>query len=209
MSLRIVAGRLGGRTIQAPRGARTRPTPERVREAWFSALGPEVRGARVLDLFAGSGALGIEALSRGAASAHFVEADRRAVHVLEGNLTALGLGGSARVTRADVFSFLRQGGVGPFDLALADPPYRSDAARRLAGSFRSSRFAALLCLEHAPDALPAAPDVVWRRRYGDTVLTFLAAESGRAAAGASETDAVEADGPETESAERRSEEESA
>lgn len=176
MSLRIVAGELGGRFIEAPPGRRTRPTPERVREAWFNALGDRVVGARTLDLFAGSGALGIEALSRGAAHVHFVESDSRAGAVLRRNLASLELLGRSRVSRRDAFSFLeelRSRGE-RFDLALADPPYGSDAARRLAAAFREAPFAALLCLEHDPGGL-GSEGVVWERRYGDTELSFLAA----------------------------------
>lgn len=191
MKLRIVAGALGGRFIDAPPGRGTRPTPERVREAWFSALGDRVLGASVVDLFAGSGALGIEALSRGAASVHFVEADDRAAEVLRRNLRRLEVEERAVLHRTDVFPFLERGGPeGPrFDLALADPPYGGSAAGRLVEAFRSLRFARLLCLEHAPGALGEAEEVVWSRRYGDTQLTFLAAperESERPTAPAGE-----------------------
>ncbi len=171
-----MAGELGGRFIEAPRGHRARPTSERVRESWFSALGEQVRGARVLDLFAGSGALGIEALSRGAARVQFVEADRRVASVLQRNVAALGIGPRARVTKADAFAFLRTSPTDRFDLALADPPYRGDAARRLAERFHAKPFARLLCVEHPPGALDGVEGVVWRRRYGDTELTFLAAD---------------------------------
>ena len=126
--MRVVAGELGGRRLHAPPGARTRPTADRVREALFSMLG-DVSGARVLDLYAGSGALGIEALSRGAASAVFVERDSRAAAAVERNLASLGVEG--RVVRQDALRFLARG-EGPFDLVLCDPPY--DSAARLAGS---------------------------------------------------------------------------
>jgi 16S rRNA (guanine966-N2)-methyltransferase len=125
--VRIVAGEFRGRRIQAPRGLRTRPTADRVREALFSMLG-DVFGARVLDLYAGSGALGIEALSRGAESVVFVERDARAAAVIERNLASLGL--QAAVVRQDAVRFLGRA-EGPFDLVFCDPPY--DAASRLAG----------------------------------------------------------------------------
>ena len=105
--MRVVAGEFGGRRLAAPRGARTRPTADRVREALFSMLG-DLSGLRVLDLYAGSGALGIEALSRGAGSAVFVESDARAAAVLERNLASLGL--EQRVLRRDVLRFLRLAG---------------------------------------------------------------------------------------------------
>jgi 16S rRNA (guanine966-N2)-methyltransferase len=125
--LRIVAGAFKGRRLAAPRGVRTRPTADRVREALFSMLG-DVSGARVADLYAGSGALGIEALSRGAASAVFVERDPVAVAAIERNLAPLAV--EATVVRADVARWLARA-EGPFELVFCDPPY--DSASRLAG----------------------------------------------------------------------------
>jgi 16S rRNA (guanine966-N2)-methyltransferase len=126
--MRIVAGEFRGRRLQAPRGSSTRPTADRVREALFSMLG-DVGGLRVLDLFAGSGALGIEALSRGAASAVFVERDHAAVAAIRRNLEAVGVTETA-VRRRDVLGFLGSCS-GSFDLVFVDPPY--DSAPRLAG----------------------------------------------------------------------------
>jgi 16S rRNA (guanine(966)-N(2))-methyltransferase RsmD len=117
--MRVIAGRFGGRALKAPRGREVRPTADRVREALFSILGP-MDDLRVLDLFAGTGALGIEALSRGAASCVFVDIDTRA---LQANLAALGIGAEVRRERAQ--SALRAGD--QYDLVLLDPPYR-DAA---------------------------------------------------------------------------------
>ena len=125
--MRVVAGTFKGRRLVAPRGTRTRPTADRVREALFSMLG-DVGGARVLDLYAGSGALGIEALSRGADSAVFVESDARAIAAIERNLASIGV--EATVWRRDVLRFLARAD-GPFDLVFCDPPY--DSASRLAG----------------------------------------------------------------------------
>jgi 16S rRNA (guanine966-N2)-methyltransferase len=125
--VRVVAGEFRGRRLAAPRGARTRPTADRVREALFSMLG-DVSGARVLDLYAGSGALGIEALSRGAGSAVFVERNARAAAVIERNLASLGL--EQKVVRDDAMRFLARAG-GTFDLVFCDPPY--DSASRLGG----------------------------------------------------------------------------
>jgi 16S rRNA (guanine(966)-N(2))-methyltransferase RsmD len=126
--MRVIAGRYGGRRLQAPRGADTRPTADRVREALFAVLGERVQGARVLDLFAGSGALGIEALSRGAAEATFVESSPAALKALRANLDALGA--SAAIQRGDVRRFLgaasRAGR--QYDLVFLDPPYRLAAA---------------------------------------------------------------------------------
>ena len=125
--MRVVAGRFKGRRLAAPRGTRTRPTADRVREALFSMLG-DVADARVLDLYAGSGALGIEALSRGAESAVFVERDPQAVAAIERNLASVA--SEQRVVRQDVLRFLTSES-GAFDLVFCDPPY--DSASRLAG----------------------------------------------------------------------------
>jgi 16S rRNA (guanine966-N2)-methyltransferase len=122
--LRIVAGELRGRRLSGPPGRATRPTSDRVREAIFSIVGT-VEGARVLDLYAGSGALGLEAVSRGAAEATFVDDDPRAVATVRRNLEALGL--TAGVHRRDALAFLHSA-AGPYDLVLCDPPY-SCAAR--------------------------------------------------------------------------------
>jgi 16S rRNA (guanine966-N2)-methyltransferase len=123
--MRVVAGRCGGRRLIAPPGTATRPTSDRVREALFSVLGP-LDGAHVLDLFAGSGALGIEALSRGAARATFVDSGPAAIGAVEGNLAALGLADAAEVRRQDARAFLRgaRGGRHEYDLVFLDPPYR-------------------------------------------------------------------------------------
>ena len=130
--MRVVAGRYGGRTLKAPRGRGVRPTADRVREALFSILGP-VEGLDVLDLFAGSGALGIEALSRGAAHATFVERDRRAAAVIERNVETVGAEERSEVVVRDALAWLRaRQGKEEFDLVLLDPPY--DSADRLGGS---------------------------------------------------------------------------
>jgi 16S rRNA (guanine966-N2)-methyltransferase len=126
--LRVVAGEFRGRRLRAPRGTATRPTSDRVREALFSILG-DVSGLRVLDLYAGSGALAIEALSRGAASAVLVESDRRALDAIRANLEPLA-GVEARVERRDALAWLRASSE-RFDLVLLDPPYSS--APKLAG----------------------------------------------------------------------------
>ncbi|HYN52156.1 MAG TPA: 16S rRNA (guanine(966)-N(2))-methyltransferase RsmD [Thermoleophilaceae bacterium] len=120
--MRVIAGEFGGRRLHAPRGGATRPTADRVREALFSMLG-DVSGARVLDLYAGSGALGIEALSRGAASAVFVENELGAAVNIRRNLETLGAQGDVR--RLDALHFLATDR-GPFDLVFCDPPYDSD-----------------------------------------------------------------------------------
>jgi len=174
--MRIVAGRFGGRRLKAPPGRATRPTSDRVREAVFSTLGP-LRGERVLDLFAGSGALGLEALSRGAGHADLVERDARAAAVARANAQALGLAPQeARVLRMPVLRALEEARRrrDAYDLVLLDPPYR-DAPRL--GAELSDPLAAVL----APGArvvtesdrrapLELALPVVHERRYGDTLI---------------------------------------
>jgi 16S rRNA (guanine966-N2)-methyltransferase len=170
--LRVVAGSFKGRRLVAPRGARTRPTADRVREALFSMLG-EVGGARVLDLYAGSGALGIEALSRGAKSATFVDRDPRAIAAIERNLASLGL--EAPVARQDVLRFLARTD-GAFDLVFCDPPY--DSATRLAGPL-AERLPALIAEDarivtesdkRNPLVLPFP--LLVERTYGDTRIAI-------------------------------------
>jgi 16S rRNA (guanine(966)-N(2))-methyltransferase RsmD len=172
--VRIVAGAYGGRRIEAPRGRATRPTSDRVREALFSILGPgAVEGVRVLDLFAGSGALGIEALSRGAAQAVFVDSDARAVAAVRRNLGAIGI--EAPVHRRDAFAWLKDAG-DTFDLVFADPPYSS--AGRTAG--RLAELLPPLLIETSltvtesdkRDPLRLAMPLVDERTYGDTRIAI-------------------------------------
>jgi 16S rRNA (guanine(966)-N(2))-methyltransferase RsmD len=164
--MRVVAGRYGGRTLKAPRGRDVRPTADRVREALFSILGP-VDGLAVLDLFAGTGALGIEALSRGAASCVFVDVDTRPV---EANLAALGI--DAEVRRGRALSALNP--ADHYDLVLLDPPYR-DAARlgaelteALPGVLSSS--ARVVSESDRRHPLELGLPLSDERRYGDTLI---------------------------------------
>ncbi len=173
--LRIVAGRWGRRRLKAPRGDAMRPTSERVREAWLNVLAPELPGARVLDLFAGSGALGLEALSRGAAHATFVESDRRVLDCLRANVAALEAGERATVVARDVFRYIDGLEADAFDLAMADPPYSRGLAKRLVDRYRRKPFARILSIEHdVGEALELPPSAV-ERRYGDTAITIISA----------------------------------
>jgi 16S rRNA (guanine966-N2)-methyltransferase len=167
--MRIVAGRLGGRRLAVPKDARVRPTSDRVREAWMSILGDALAGARVLDLYAGSGALGLEALSRGAESVVFVELNPPSLRALEANIAALGVGSRVTVRRGDALRYAGRLEAGAFDLAFADPPYTRDDAARLVALFRRTPFARILSVEH-----PAGErlDGDSTREYGDTALTF-------------------------------------
>lgn len=171
--MRVVAGLAGGRRLHAPVGGGLRPTSERVREAVFSALGSlaAVEGARVLDLFAGTGALGIEALSRGARSATFVDDDPAAVAAIKANLAATGLEGVARVVRGDAGRYLDGlAATGDaFDLAVVDPPYAFDGWTGLAAKLP----AALAAFESCDPVDPGPGWAVLRaRRYGDSVVTL-------------------------------------
>lgn len=185
--MRIIAGELRGRRIAAPEGRTTRPTPDRVREALFSALesrlgGPgSLEGLRVLDLFAGSGALGIEALSRGAARVTFVERDRQALSALQQNLKSLGLEAQGRVVAEDAGRVLdRLAGEERFDVAFLDPPYGApEAAASLAalGSTGLLADAGVVVLEHATEDAPPAADglaLLATRAYGTVSLTYYA-----------------------------------
>lgn len=173
--MRIVAGEWGGRRLVAPPGRETRPTTDRVREAWMSAVEPYLEGARVLDLFAGSGALGLEALSRGAEHATFVEHAAPALQSLRANLQALGATARSEVVRIDAVRYATELKAGAFDLVFADPPYAKGLAAALVARFAEVPFAALLCVEHGRnDAIPELPGAR-TRRYGDTTLTFIPA----------------------------------
>ncbi|HZO35691.1 MAG TPA: 16S rRNA (guanine(966)-N(2))-methyltransferase RsmD [Solirubrobacteraceae bacterium] len=173
--MRIVAGRFGGRRIEAPRGTKTRPTSDRVREALFSVLG-DVTGLAVLDLFAGSGALGLEALSRGASRATFVERDPAALRALEANLAALGV--EADVRRADARTFARNASAtaAPYDLIFVDPPYRDAPAlsRELDLGPLLTATGRIVTESHRNEPLEIDLPTTFERRYGDTVIRIHA-----------------------------------
>jgi 16S rRNA (guanine966-N2)-methyltransferase len=171
--VRIVAGRWRGRRIDAPAGADVRPTLDRVREAWMSILQADIPGALVVDLFAGSGALGIEALSRGAARVDFVESSSRSLAVLRANLDRLGAGEQATVHRKDALRFATSLSTLSYDIAFADPPYSTSAATRLSEIWLNSRFASILGIEHPSSERLTGGDT---RRYGTTAITIYRAE---------------------------------
>lgn len=167
--MRIVAGEFRGRRLRAPGDRRARPTADRVREAWFSILGDRLVGADVLDLYAGSGALGLEALSRGARHVDFVEWGRASLAVMQRNVADLDVEQRVTIHRTEVFRFLKGRGDRMVDIAFADPPYQSDEARRLVSTFRAQPFARILGVEHR-SSVPLEGDT--SRRYGGAALTF-------------------------------------
>ena len=172
--MRVVAGSARGRTLVTPPGARTRPTTDRVREAVFNALWSRgaLDGARVVDLYAGSGALGIEALSRGAAHATFVETDRAALRAIRHNLDVCRLADRAAVVAMPVERWVAGLGPGdtPFDLAFCDPPYAFDG---WPGLLAALPVALVVAEASGPVALPAGWSLDRESRYGGTWVGFL------------------------------------
>jgi len=170
--VRIITGVYRGRTLRVPKDRRVRPTSDRVREAWFSILGETIRDARVLDLCAGSGALGLEALSRGAAAVDFVERARPPLRALRSNIDALGVQSQTRVHETDALRFVLGLTRGEYDVALADPPYATELAKDVVAAFRSTPFARILSVEHHVSVQIDGDDT---RTYGDMALTFVRA----------------------------------
>ncbi len=187
--MRVIGGSAKGRRLAAPRGRDTRPTTDRVREAVFNILGDAVRDAAVLDLFAGSGALGIEALSRGARSAVFSETGPEALRCLRRNLEDLGFESQSSVIKADSLVYLRKmaSESGSFDLIFADPPYTMDTVfyRSLLDMLAGKGILeprGRLVLEHPARGGELATPPEWiqvvHRRYGDTAVTIFTPAAG-------------------------------
>lgn len=176
--MRIIAGEHGGRRLRAPAGTSVRPTSDRVREALFSILGDRVRGARVLDLFAGSGALGIEALSRGAAHATFVDSDPAAIRAVLANLPDPEDADVTRRAAADFLTTARRT-AGQYDLVFLDPPYRRgqqlglELSEAVAAVLAPGGLAVSESDRRAPLQLPDL-SLQDQRRYGDTLIGFHA-----------------------------------
>ena len=181
--MRVVGGRLRSRPIAGPKGDGLRPTADRLREALFNILihgyGDPVTGARVLDLFAGTGALGIEAISRGAAYVLFVDDGVEARSLLRNNTEALGLGGTTRIFRRDATILGPAYPLEPFTLAFLDPPYGKGLAELALAAARDGGWltpGALVVVEEAADAgfkTPEGFEELERRKYDDTEFTFL------------------------------------
>ncbi|MFC0283910.1 16S rRNA (guanine(966)-N(2))-methyltransferase RsmD [Camelimonas abortus] len=186
--MRIIAGKFRGRPLASPRTNAVRPTSDRLREAVFNVLAhaydDPVPGARVLDLFAGTGALGIEALSRGAAWALFVDESAEARGLIRANMDALGLGGCSRLFRRDATRLGQISGMAPFSLAFCDPPYGRGLAGQALASARAGGWLqeqALVVVEEATGAAFAWPEgfrEYERRTYGETTVYFGAMTQG-------------------------------
>jgi 16S rRNA (guanine966-N2)-methyltransferase len=183
--MRIVGGRLGGRTLAGPKSQAIRPTGDRLRESLFNILahahGDPVTGARVLDLFAGTGALGLEAMSRGASFALLIDDGAEARALMRQNVEALGLGGITRIFRRDATKLGPVHPLEPFSLVFLDPPYRHGLAERALAALRTGGWLtpdALVVVEEATDAEFKAPEgfsEIDRRRYDDSEFVFLTA----------------------------------
>jgi 16S rRNA (guanine(966)-N(2))-methyltransferase RsmD len=180
--MRVIAGEAKGRRLRGPRGTETRPTSDKVKEALFSILGDRVKNARMLDLFAGTGGIGIEALSRGAAHLDFVESDEVLADILEQNLTACGFSDRADVHRSDAFRFVKQIRQ-PYDLVFADPPYHTWHLKKLLPALGQGAMITangLAIVEHfrkikLPPRLGLL-ETVRSYEYGDTILTLYRKE---------------------------------
>ena len=183
--MRVTGGSLRGRELSAPKGRAIRPTSGKVRESIFSVIGPRVTGSRVLDLFCGVGTLGIEAMSRGASEAVFIETSPAALKFLERNLSTLGIRDSARVIKSDCRSFLMSGAHGEeFDLIFADPPYSLKCGREIVEIVEGLDIlcpGALLIFEHSRfEDLPDRSGkllLAKRRRFGDSVFSIYEASA--------------------------------
>ncbi|MGQ0736536.1 MAG: 16S rRNA (guanine(966)-N(2))-methyltransferase RsmD [Acidobacteriota bacterium] len=177
--MRIISGASRGRRLKPPDWTGLRPTSDKLRETLFNVVAPRVADARVLDLFAGTGALGLEALSRGAAQAVFIDHDRRAVALVAENAARCGVGERCVIIRATVERALEQASArGPFDLIFVDPPYEFDAVSTVTAAARALARGGLLVLEHT--ARRSAPQVDTARavrtiRSGDSALTLFEA----------------------------------
>lgn len=181
--VRVIAGSAKGRRLETPPGDTTRPITDRVKESLFGHLMPHLSGAHVLDLYAGSGALSLEAISRGAASAVLVERDPAALAAIEANVDALGFGGVTEVVRSDVAAFLRRGAPDvPFDLVFDDPPYSFDTRaveevlQLLAAGWvgPGSRVVVRRRRDDPRPALPERFEFARVRNYGDTLVLVAA-----------------------------------
>lgn len=168
--MRIVGGKFAGRDLESPNDFRVRPTAELVRAAMLDRLADMLEGARVLDLFAGTGALGLEALSRGAASADFVETRGSSLHALKANIVALRMREKTRVFKKDALPFAASLEEASYDIAFVDPPYESRMLDRVIESWLATRFSRVLVAEHA--TTHKLPPGASRKPFGETTVSF-------------------------------------
>jgi 16S rRNA (guanine966-N2)-methyltransferase len=178
--VRVIAGTAKGRTLDAPRGGATRPATDRIRETLFAILEPILGDALVLDLFAGAGTLGIEALSRGSASVTFVERSAEALKALRKNIAATGFGARSELVAMNVLSFLEQSVAGPYDLVFCDPPFADVvlleatlAHPRLAAALAPEAFVVARVLTKHQPRLPDGVAVFRAKEIGEETLLFL------------------------------------
>lgn len=168
--MRIVGGKYAGRDLLSPADTRVRPTAELVRAGMLDMLGKEIQDARVLDLFAGTGALGLEALSRGARSADFVEFRPASLHALKANIATLRMLPKTRVFRRDAVPFAAALAANTYDVAFVDPPYGTRMLDLVLASWRATGFARVLAAEHA--RTHDVPRGAQRREFNDTIVTI-------------------------------------
>jgi 16S rRNA (guanine966-N2)-methyltransferase len=178
--MRVIAGKAKGRRLRTAPSRKVRPSGDRLKEALFSSLGAGIEGKAVLDLFAGSGALGIEALSRGASHVTFVESYREAASMIQANLEATGLGDGGTLVRTTAEQFLSSAAGGPFDVVFMDPPYATGLPSRLLETLLLRGLVnhdSLVVVEMSSRAerslLPSGYTVTQERRYGDSTLLYL------------------------------------
>lgn len=172
--MRIVSGKWAGRKLTSP-GGRVRPTGEELRVAWLDLLEDDLKGARCVDLFAGTGALGLEALSRGARYCDFIENGDAAMHSLKANVSAMRARDRARIFERDAIQFVEKIDKIAYDIAFVDPPYGSRKLDRVVDRWRAQPFSTILSFEHAPDhKLPVKGKST---RVGDSMATIVRAKS--------------------------------
>ena len=176
MKLRVISGKFGGRNLDAPTNTRTHPMSERIRNALFNSIGSELEGASVLDAFAGTGAVGFEALSRGAHSVSFVERDRVAQSVLRNNVKSLGVENSTTIISSSVSNWLSTQSNEMFDIIFADPPYNDlqlPTVKRLFGLLKPNGLMVLSHTGRGEVPIQTGIVVVDNRSYGNAYLTFF------------------------------------
>jgi 16S rRNA (guanine966-N2)-methyltransferase len=182
--MRIIVGKFKGQKIEAPRGVLSRPPLAIIREAILNILGDSVVDARVLDLFAGSGSLGIEALSRGAGRAHFVDAAGRSAGMIDRNVRKLGLSAVCEVSRQDAVAFVRDWQGEPFDFVFVDPPFLSGKVSEVLAELRGAQVlppkGLVVARSHWRESLelPAGLEVLKKRKFGESVVRFIARTEG-------------------------------